>query len=98
MLKLVIHAPTAAALMRARRNVANLIAADPSAMVELVINGAAVTAEIENPDPATRLHLVVCQNSLDAAGLAAPPDARVTRAAILHIAQRQADGWSYFRA
>lgn len=98
MLKLVLHAPTAAALNRARRNLANLLAADPNAEVELVINGEAVKAEMAAPDPVSRPHLVVCRNSLDAAGLSAPDDARVTRAAVLHIAQRQAEGWGYFRA
>jgi intracellular sulfur oxidation DsrE/DsrF family protein len=98
MARLIIHAPTRAALTRARRNLANLLAADPAAKVELVVNGEAAKAEIEDPDPTTRPYLVLCRNSLNAAGLTPPDDARVTQAAVLYIAERQAEGWAYFRA
>ena len=47
MTKLIVHAPTVAALARARRNVANLLKADPEATVELVVNGAAVGEAID---------------------------------------------------
>lgn len=98
MLKIIIHAPTASALARARRNLANLIAADPNSLVELVINSEAVMAELASPDPATRRQIVMCKNSLDAAGLAAPQGIRIVPAAVLYISQRQAEGWVYFRA
>jgi len=96
-LRLIIHAPTANALERARRNLANLLTAAPDAQVELVINAAAVPAALSTPD-ALDGHLRVCQNSLTANQLTAPEGVAVVPAAVLHIAQRQSEGWSYMRA
>ena len=98
MIRLVIHAPTKAALERARRNLRNLLAADPDAQVELVANGAAVRVAVEEPDAGSDGHLVLCRNSLRAADLAAPQGIATADAAVLHIARRQAEGWGYFRA
>lgn len=98
MTKLIVHAPTVAALHRARRNIVNLLAAEPGAMVELVVNAAAVAEAIASPDQATDRYLVLCENSLRAASLAKPPDCRSVPAAVSYIAYRQAAGWSYFRA
>jgi len=98
MVKLIVHAPTPAALARARRNVVNLLAADPDAEIELVVNGEGAGAALESPDPSTDKYLLVCANSLAASGVPAPVGTRTVGAAVLHIAQRQADGWSYFRA
>lgn len=97
-LKLLIHAPTATALVRARRNLLNFLAQAPGASVELVINGEAVRAALASPDAATDACLVLCRNSLAAAQLSAPDGMCTVSAAVLHIAQRQADGWAYFRA
>lgn len=98
MVRLIVHAPTPAALVRARRNVVNLLAADPDAEIELVVNGRGAGAALETPDPETDRYLAVCANSLAVTGARAPDGTRTVDAAILHIAQRQAEGWSYFRA
>ncbi len=98
MVKLIVHAPTPAALVRARRNIVNLLAADPDAEVELVVNGEAAGAALAAPDPNTDKYLTVCANSLTLTGAHAPEGTSTVGAAILHIAQRQAEGWSYFRA
>ena len=95
-LRLLIHAPTAAALARARSNARNLLRADPTAEGESVVNAGAVataseTGEVEPP-------LLLCGNSLAAQGLVAPETARVVSAAVLHIATRQHEGWAYMRA
>lgn len=97
-MKLIIHAPTVAALARAQRNLVNLLRADPNATVELVVNGTAVGEAIDNPDPSCAPHVVLCENSLQAADREKPPGMRSTAAAIHHIAQRQSEGWGYFRA
>jgi hypothetical protein len=55
-------------------------------------------AAIDNPDPATARYVVLCENSLRAAGRERPPEFRTIPAAIHYIALRQAWGWSYFRA
>ncbi|HEY0293711.1 MAG TPA: hypothetical protein VGC69_00085 [Bordetella sp.] len=96
-LRLLIHAPTAQALQRARRNAANLLQAEPDAQVEIVANAAAVAAALAEPHP-TDSHLLLCRNTLAAIGAEAPPTLRVVPAAVLHLAQRQRDGWAYLRA
>lgn len=93
-----IHAPTAAALARARRNLRNYLAVEPGAEVELVANAEAARTALAEPDAATDARLVLCRNSLDQAGLTAPAGMATVAAAIQHIARRQAEGWSYFRA
>ncbi len=98
MTKLVLHAPTVGALKRARRNLANLLASEPEATVELVVNAEAAIEAIANPDPTVLPYVVVCENSLRAANIGLPAGFRSTPAAISHISQRQAEGWSYFRA
>lgn len=97
MIRLVIHAPTPEALERGRRNLANLLKAEPDAQVELVANAGAVVAALKNPH-ALDSHLLVCRNSLIASELQAPEDITLVAAAVLHIAQRQHDGWAYLRA
>lgn len=97
MIRLLIHAPTPASLERARRNAANLKKADPQAEVEIVANAGAVAAALAEPH-ATDEHLLLCQNTLAATGAQASGNARIVGAAVLHIAQRQADGWAYMRA
>lgn len=96
-IRLIIHAPTAQAMERGRRNLANLLKLAPDAEVELVLNAGAVAAALETPDPLDS-YVRLCQNSLTANQLVAPSGIAVVQAAVLHIAQRQADGWSYLRA
>lgn len=97
MIRLVIHAPTPEALERGRRNLANLLKAEPDAQVELVANAGAVSAALKIPHESDS-HLRLCQNSLLANNLQAPENIAVVAAAVLHIAQRQHDGWAYLRA
>lgn len=52
-LRILLHAPTAAALTRARQNAINITADDPAAEVRIVVNGDAVAAVLETVD----LHL-----------------------------------------
>lgn len=97
-LKLLIHAPTKNALVRARRNLQNFLATEPQAEVELVANAGAAQMAIEQPDPKTDHYLVLCANSLRNTGLKIPSEHRTVAAAIQHIAKRQSEGWGYFRA
>lgn len=96
-IRLVIHAPTPAALERGRRNLVNLFKADPGAQAELVANAGAVAAALDRPD-ATDPHLRLCANTLAANSLSAPAGIAVVDAAVLHIARRQSEGWAYLRA
>lgn len=97
MVRLLIHAPTPASLERGRRNLANLLKAEPDAEVELVVNAGAVAAALDSPD-ALDAHLRVCRNTLTATGRQAPQGIVLVDAAVLHIAQRQQAGWAYLRA
>jgi NitT/TauT family transport system ATP-binding protein len=97
-LKILIHAPTADALLRARRNLRNFLAEAPDGAVEIVANGEAVRIAVTEPDPDTDHLLILCENSLRTAKLNAPAAISTTAAAIVHIARRQSDGWAYFRA
>lgn len=97
--RLVIHAPTPAALSRARANARNLLAVDPAARVEIVANAGAVRAVLEMPEAETDALTVLCRNSLAGQGLAVPAGAPATvDAGVLHIARRQHEGWAYMRA
>lgn len=95
-LRLLIHAPTAAALARARSNARNLLRAEPTAEVEIIANAGAVAVAIEAGE--IEPPLLLCGNSLATQGLVAPPEARIVAAAVLHIATRQQEGWAYMQA
>lgn len=73
--RLIIHAPTAAALDRARRNAANLLKLRPDAAVRIIANGEAVAAALDRPDPATDSLLSLCGNTLANTGRGAEADA-----------------------
>ena len=96
-LKLVIHAADEASLARARSNAANFLAADETGQVEIVVNAGAVTAAIAQPH-ATDTHLRVCANTLRNKAIEAPTHLTQVLAAVVHIAERQRDGWAYMRA
>lgn len=97
-LKVTIHAPTPAALARAQSNMRNLLQLEPHAKVELVVNGPAMPDALAISDPAIKTRLRLCQNSLQGQGLTPPPELQQVRAAILHLSERQQQGWSYIRA
>ena len=95
---LVLHAPTADALRRARRNLPNFRARLPDTPVEIVVNAAAVALALDEPDPGTDGSLVVCENSLRGLGREAPAGLRTVAAAVVHLHERQLGGWTYVRA
>ncbi|KAA2316305.1 hypothetical protein DL237_08700 [Pseudooceanicola sediminis] len=97
-ISLLIHAPEPDALARARNNARNLLKAAPDARCEIVVNAAAVAAALEHPDPETDALLRICGNTLARTGRSAPEGLTVVTAAVLHLAERQRDGWQYMRA
>ncbi|MDA3920566.1 MAG: hypothetical protein PF501_07800 [Salinisphaera sp.] len=96
-LRLIIHAPTENALTRARSNAANLLAAAPGAQIEIVVNGPGVAAALATPHESDPL-LRVCGNTLSRMQRTLPDGLIGVPAAVLHIAERQRDGWAYMRA
>lgn len=97
--KILLHAPTAAALARARSNLNNLRQRQRAPEVRIVINAEAVAAALDNADAAADAQTHVCGNTLRKIGRSAPPPFQVIEdGAILAIAQWQAEGWTYIRA
>ena len=96
-MRLMIHAPTDAALDRARAHAAALLASLPDAEVEIVVDNDGACAALDRPDPASDGMLVFCGLSLRAMDRAAG-GAPVVAAAVRYIAERQAAGWAYMRA
>ena len=97
-LQLFIHATDEASLARARSHARNLLAAAPNARCEIVVNAEAVPAVISLRDPSTDSLVRLCGNTLRNKGLEGPADLKTVPAAVLHLAERQADGWQYIRA
>lgn len=97
-MRVVLHAPTADALTRARSNARNLRARQPDAEILIVVNADGVTAALENRDADSDQSLRICENTLRARNLDAPDDLATVPAAIEMLAQLQMDGWIYVRS
>ena len=98
-LLIVLHAPTAAAVTRARNNAANLLKQSAPVEVRIVVNAEAVRAALDAPDPAADALTLVCPNTLARIERSAPePFTVLDEAAVLAIARMQADGWHYIRS
>ena len=99
--RVVLHAPTAQALVRARGNFKNLSAAEPQAEVWIVANAQAVQAVVDAPEdmgPALA-RVLLCPNTLKNNDLTAPAGAQVLpMGAVAALARMQQDGWVYIRA
>lgn len=95
--RLILHAADEASLERARSNAANFLAGADNPEVEIVINAGAVTAAIDTPHD-TDPYLRVCANTLRKQQLSAPDHLVQVAAAVVHIVERQRDGWAYIRA
>jgi intracellular sulfur oxidation DsrE/DsrF family protein len=97
--RVLLHAPTAGALSRARSNAANLIKGAPSMTVRIVVNAEAVAAVLDGPDADGDALTLVCANTLVKIGREAPsPLTVLAEGAVLAIARMQSEGWCYVRA
>lgn len=98
-MKIVLHAPTASALVRARSNLGNLRKRDPAMEVRIVLNGDGVGAALDAPEPGADAHTLVCGNTLERIGRSAQaPLTVLPQGAVLALATLQAEGWTYIRA
>lgn len=97
-LRVLIHAPTAAALQRARNNAANLRAQAPQADVRIIANADGVAAALDAPRADTDGVTLLCANTLKRIERSAPAPFSTVPVAILAIATMQAEGWCYVRA
>ena len=96
-LRILLHAPTAGALDRARSNARNLLKLHPDAQLEIIANAGAAPGAVVLSDPETDPLVIVCTNSLNKQGLQAAPGQRQIASAIAYLAQRQIEGWQYVR-
>lgn len=98
-LKIVLHAPTAGALKRARSNAANIRREAPQAAVRIVANGEAVAAALDSPDPERDALTWLCPNTLRNLKCEARVPLQVLgEGAVLALAHLQQEGWIYLRA
>ena len=98
-LQILLHAPTASGLLRARNNAANILEADATATVRIVVNSEGLAAALDSPDPHGDALTLVCPNTLRRLGRRAAPSMTVLSvAAALSLAVMQRDGWIYVRA
>lgn len=97
--RILLHAPTAGALLRARSNAANLTRGAPGVAVRIVVNADAVAATLDTPDAAADALTLVCPNTLARIGREArTPLTVLPEGAVLAIARMQGEGWCYVRA
>lgn len=98
-LHIVLHAPTASALDRARNNARNIRKDAPTAQVRIVANGEAVPQALKEPNADTDALTWLCPNTLRRMELQAVVPLQVLeQAAVLAIAVLQEQGWTYIRA
>jgi intracellular sulfur oxidation DsrE/DsrF family protein len=98
-LQILLHAPTAPSLARARSNAANIVRSAPHVSVRIVVNAEAVAAALDQPDAAFDALTLVCPNTLARLGReAARPLTVLAMGAVLEIAEMQMKGWCYVRA
>lgn len=98
-LRIALHAPTPAALARARSNATNLARSASPPLVRIVVNGDGVAAALDAPDPGADALTLVCPNTLGRIGRSAPaPLTVLEQGAVLALAQMQQEGWLYIRA
>lgn len=97
-LKIVLHAPTAGSLERARRNLGNVLQAAPDATVRILVNGDGVAAALDAPDAAADAATLVCPSSLKRIGRTAPaPLTVMDEPGVIALAHFQIQGWQYVR-
>jgi len=97
-LRVLIHAPTQAAVTRARNNAVNLKRDAPDAEVLIIANAEGVAAVLDTPRADTEGLTRLCANTLHKLGRRAPHAFQTVDSAILAIARMQESGWLYVRA
>ncbi len=98
-LKVILHAPSATALQRARNNALNLRREVPAADVRIIVNAEAVGAALDQQHPETDASTWICPNTLARLNRENRAPLRVLeRGAVLELVRLQQRGWQYIRA
>ena len=96
---IVLHAPDAESLQRARNNAVNALRAAPNTQICIIANAGGVTAALEQAHEATDALLWLCPNTLKNLERTAPAPLQVLNGpAVLELARLQSQGWAYIRA
>ncbi|MDV2114650.1 hypothetical protein [Alcaligenes faecalis] len=97
--RVLLHAPTALALERARSNARNLLKDIPDAQVRIIANAQAVKACVEGAAHECDAYTYLCPNTLRNQSLNAPERLQtLEQGAITTLVKLQAENWIYIRA
>lgn len=98
-MNVILHAPTSAALERARNNAVNLKRDAPDAEIRIIVNAGAVGSALDIEHLETDAFTWVCPNSLARTSRDNRLPLQVLdRAAILEMVTLQQQGWCYIRS
>ena len=98
-LKIILHAPTPAALGRARNNAINVMREAPDAQVRIVVNAQAVAAVLDAAEEEMDALTWLCPVTLLRTNRESRAPLQVlSGAAVLEVARMQKGGWVYIRA
>ena len=97
--RVLLHAPTADALERARSNARNLLKDIPDAQIRIIANAQAVKACVEGAEHECDIYTYLCPNTLRNQALSAPERFQtLEQGAITALVTLQAENWIYMRA
>ena len=97
-LRILLHAPSAAALQRARRSALDVLKVRPDTQIEILADAEGAEAALVRHEEATDHLVVLCEASLRRSGLGPPEGRRTAPLAALLLVHRQAEGWTYIHA
>ncbi|WP_312569302.1 hypothetical protein [Comamonas sp.] len=98
-LHIVLHAPDAEGLQRARMNAVNAQKADPNCRVRIIANASAVAAALDTPHEQADHCTLLCPNTLAHLQRSCRAPLQVLDGpAVLALAQLQQQGWIYIRS
>ncbi|WP_284335915.1 hypothetical protein [Comamonas sp. NoAH] len=98
-LHIILHAPDAEGLQRARMNAVNALRAAPQTQVRILVNAAAVAAALDTPHEQADTLTYLCPNTLAQLQRECRTPLQVlSEPAVLALARLQAYGWAYIRS
>lgn len=98
-LHILLHAPDADGLQRARMNLINALRADPQCQVRIIANAAAVAAALDTPHDQADALTHLCPNTLTHLQRECrTPLHTLNEPAVLALARWQTQGWNYIRS
>lgn len=98
-LSLILHAPDADGLQRARMNAVNALRAEPLTQVRIIVNAGAVAAALDTPHEQADALTYLCPNSLaQLQRECREPLQALEEPAVLVLARLQRYGWAYIRS